>query len=418
MRYLRVQGNHRPPTEYDEEALILSLVRRQGTCSRVDLAIQTGLSKSVLGARLRPLLRQGLIIEEGLGASTGGRPPTLIRFGKRAGFVIAVDLEAEQVQVAVANLNAEPEVCLTEAIGVHTGRESVLDAVHALIERALDKSGVSRDLVRGIGVGVGGPVEFRTGRLRTVSPQGAPFPIREYFEDAYPWPVLIDNDANLLALAEQWAGGARDVDDFLFVKLGTGIGCGIVCGGRIYRGADGWAGELGHMQVPGLDRPCPCGSTGCLGRIAGAHGLAQTAEELARSKRSPYLARLWDEGGRLSVEDLWAAMREGDAVAVEAIRQAGSSVGRVLGGVVTFCNPSLIVVGGEVARLGDFMLSTIRESVYRWALPQSARHLTVTGSQLGDESPLVGAAAMAVCEVYRMQPCPPQAAGIPVDSGR
>ncbi|MGH7921143.1 MAG: ROK family protein [Candidatus Dormibacteraceae bacterium] len=390
-----------------EEARILSELRRQGPCSRIDLGVRTGLSKSVLGARLRDLLRHGLVIEERQGVSTGGRPPTLVRLAGRAAFVLAIAITHHHVQAAIADLQAEPQLVLREDVGTNH-REGVLDRVRALVDELLAQSEIPRDLVRGVGVSVEGPIEAQSGSLRTVSPLLGPLAILDDLERTYPWPVVVDNDANVLALAEAWAGAAQDARDFLYVKIGSGVGCGIFFDGRLYRGADGWAGELGHVPVPGHDGPCTCGNSGCLNTIAAGPALAMAAEELARGGSSSYLAGVWQERGRLSTEDLGAALRHGDQAAAGVIKGAGNSVGQVLGGIVSFCNPSLIVIGGRATGLGDLLLSAIREGVYRWSLPLSARHLAITGSQLGEEAPLVGAAALAIGTVYGVVTHPPE----------
>jgi predicted NBD/HSP70 family sugar kinase len=387
-----------------DKALILSLIRRNGGCSRLELSALTGLRKSVLGARLRELLVQGLVVEESQGLSTGGRPPAMIRLARRTACVVSVDIAHNHVQVSLANLNAEPAIVLRDSVGVLADRDGVLRRSHDLIEDALSRADVAHDRIRAIGISVEGPVEANTGRLRSVSPLLAPLAVRDYFEAAYNWPVLVENDVNVLALAEAWAGGARDVEDFLYVKLGSGVGCSIVYGGQIYRGADGLAGELGHIRVFGQDGICACGSTGCLGTVASGRALAQKAEELARNGSSPYLARLLEERGELLAEDLGAALREQDLAAAAAIKHAGGCVGQVLGALVSFNNPSLIVIGGGVTKLGDLLLSAIREAVYQWSLPLSARHLVIQSTRLGDEAPLVGAAAMAVSRVYGLTP--------------
>lgn len=383
----------------------MSELRREGACSRVDLALRTGLSKAVLGARLRDLVDRELIVEERQGLSTGGRPPTLVRLARGTAYVVAIAITHHHVRAAVADLTGEPRLVLEDDVGT-VDRQAVLDHVRAMIEQVLIRSEIPRERIQGIGVGVEGPVEAQSGSLRTVSPLLGPLAIHDDLARYYPWPVTVDNDANLLALAEAWLGGARDSRDFFFVKIGSGVGCGIFFDGQLYRGADGWAGELGHVPVPGHDGPCTCGNAGCLNTIAAGPALAAAAEELAGSGASTYLEGIWKERGSLSAEDLGAALRYGDQAAAGAIKRAGNSVGQVLGGIVSFCNPSLIVIGGRATRLGDVLLSAIREGVYRWSLPLSARHLAIAGSQLGEEAPLIGAAAMAVGAVYGIVPFP------------
>ncbi|MBO0746040.1 MAG: ROK family protein, partial [Candidatus Dormibacteraeota bacterium] len=320
-------------------------------------------------------------------------------------YVVAISITHHHVRAALADLNAEPRCVIEDDVGTDD-RQAVLEHVRRLIEEVLVRSEVPRDRVQGIGVGVEGPVEAQSGSLRTVSPLVGPLAIHDDLEREYPWPVVVDNDANLLALAEAWAAGARDSRDFFFVKIGSGVGCGIFFDGQLYRGADGWAGELGHVPVPGHDGPCTCGNAGCLNTVAAGPALAAAAEELARSGASAYLRGVWKERERLSAEDLGAALRHGDQAAAGVIKRAGNSVGQVLGGIVSFCNPSLIVIGGRATRLGDLLLSAIREGVYRWSLPLSARHLAITASQLGDDGPLIGAAAMALGAVYGIVPFP------------
>lgn len=399
---------HRSAVASDEDGWIVSLVRELGSASRPELSRRTGMSKRALAGRLRALRERGILEEVGVGASSGGRPPTLLRLAKDSGHVVAVDLGATHLRVAVTNLNAEYRVCLSEDSDVTQGPDVVLGRARALIDQALATARIPAGSITGMGVGVVGPVDFDTGRRRPVSAAMMPgwdvFPIRDHFEAAYGWPVFIDNDVNVMAMGEHWAGIARGIDDFFYVKIGRGIGCGIVWRGEVYRGAHGWAGELGHIAVPGSTAPCHCGKLGCLGAVAGGRGLARIAEELARGGTSPALARRLEQRGSLTAEDLGGALTEGDPVAAEAIRRAGIDVGSVLGGLVNFCNPSLIVVGGEVTRVGDLLLASIRESVYRSTLPLSARHLNVVGAGLGDDAPLIGAAAMVVRELYRLMP--------------
>ncbi|MGH7919429.1 MAG: ROK family transcriptional regulator [Candidatus Dormibacteraceae bacterium] len=381
---------------------LLSLVRRLGPCSRADLAKRAGLSKAVLGARLHEIMERGLVVEENTGYSTGGRPPTMLRFVKDAGHVVSIDIGLNYLRATVTNLEAEPLAILCADAAWPSARDEVLERARKLIHEAIARSGLSETAIQGLGVSLGGPVDSKTGSLHQASLLVAPLEVRSFFEGALPWPVLLDNDVNTLAVAEGWRGGARDVADFLYVELGIGVGCGIVNEGRLHHGADGWAGEIGHIRMPGHDRRCTCGNAGCLGAIVSQPALAETATELASDGRSPFLAQRLEERGRLMAEDLGEALQAQDPAAAEAIRQAGDIVGQVLGPLVSFNNPSLILIGGGAARLGDLLLSSIRESVYRWSLPLSARHLSIQTARLGPEARLVGAAAMAISSVWRL----------------
>lgn len=392
--------------ESEQEAWVVSIARQAGSISKAELARRTGLSRAALAARLRTLQGRHLIEDVGLGESSGGRPPTMVRYGKDSGWLVCVDVGATSVDVALTNLDAEPLMHLEEALDVGEGPAKVLPRISALVERALAESGIERSRVKGLGIGVPGPVEFSTGH--PISPPIMPgwnlYPLREFFENEFGWPVFVDNDVNIMALGERWAGLGRTTSNFLFVKLGTGIGCGIVARGQIYRGADGCAGDIGHMQAVTDGTPCRCGNTGCLEAVAGGLALARAAEEAAHTGRSAAMALLLRERGALTAADLALMLHRGDPVAVEIVRGAGAQIGGVLAGLVSFFNPNLVIIGGGVANVGDILLASIREAVYRRSLPLATRNLQVQRSSLGSAAGVIGAAAMVLGELYRLQP--------------
>jgi glucokinase-like ROK family protein len=248
----------------------------------------------------------------------------------------------------------------------------------------------------GAGVGVPGPVSFREGV--PVSPPIMPgwnqFPVREAFSAELGCPVLVDNDVNIMALGEKHAGIARSVDDFLFVKIGTGIGCGIVVGGEVYRGVSGCAGDIGHIRVEDDGPTCTCGNTGCLEAGFGGTALARDALAAARSGRSEQLAQRLAVAGTLTAVDVADAAGAGDLVAVKMIRDGGRRVGSVLAGLVSFFNPGLVVIGGGVAGIGHALLAEIRGIVYRRSLPLATGNMPIVLSEMGGKAGVVGAARL------------------------
>ena len=213
-----------------------------------------------------------------------------------------------------------------------------------------------------------------------------------------------DNDVNLLALGEWRSGIAIGHDNVVVVKIGTGIGAGIISDGRLHRGAQGSAGDVGHIQVS--DDPavlCRCGNIGCLEALAGGAALGRAAEAAARDGRSPRLQAALDQHGSLSAEDLARAASYGDAVAVATLQAAGRLVGSMLAGIVNFFNPSLIVIGGGVANSPDQLLAAIRETIYRRSLPLATRDLSIRRSSLGALAGVIGASAMVVDQLFARQ---------------
>jgi glucokinase-like ROK family protein len=388
------------------DAEIIQLVRTAGAMSKSELARQTGLSRTGVGSRLAVLREMGLLEELGEGPSSGGRPPSLVRFASDGGSVVAVDMGATSVDVAVTNLAAEPLVHLAQDIDVREGPKGVLNTTTDLVDQVLAASPHAAGRLKGIAVGLPGPVEFLTGRpvAPPIMPGWDQYPVRELFEDRYGCRTFVDNDVNLMALGELWAGAAARVQDLLWVKLGTGIGCGIISQGAAFRGISGCAGDIGHIELGGDTTVCRCGNLGCLEAVAGGEALAMRAEGLALSGESRSLARMLDERGSLRAEDLGVAAQEGDVAAVELVRSAGRAVGAVLASLVNFYNPEMIVIGGGVSRLGVRLLASIREAVYRRSLPLATRDLVLTGSALGELAGVTGGGAMVLGELYGLSP--------------
>jgi predicted NBD/HSP70 family sugar kinase len=360
---------------------------RDGTPrTRADLAMLTGQARSTIAARVDLLLASGFIAPAGEATSTGGRPPATFRFNPSARVVLAVDLGATHSRLALTDLAGNVLAEHAEQIAIAEGPEVVLDRVVELAHQLLASAGRPASDLVSVGMGLPGPVEHSTGR--PINP-----PIMPGWDDAdvpallrrrlpVPVPVLVDNDVNIMALGEhtsQWGG----VDHLLFVKVATGIGAGIISDGAIRRGAQGSAGDLGHIAVPGgLDLPCRCGNTGCLEAVASGPAIASALTALG----SP----------AATGADVVALVRAGDLDASREVREAGRHIGGVLAACVSMLNPSVIVIGGIVAEAGEHLLAGIRESVYHRSLPLATEHLRIVTSRAGGEAAVLGASALAI----------------------
>ena len=217
-------------------------------------------------------------------------------------------------------------------------------------------------------------------------------------------PVVLDNDVNVLTVGEQHAGVARNARDFLFVKIGTGIGCGIVVDGELYRGVDGCAGDIGHIRVDDFGPTCACGNTGCLEAFAGGAALARDATAAARPVARSHWPRCSPSRASSPPPTSGRAVAAGDPVAVQLIRDSGRRVGQVLASLVSFFNPGLIVIGGGVTGLGHALLAEIRGVTYRRSLPLATGNLPIVLSELGDEGGVMGAARLISGAVYSSDP--------------
>ncbi len=375
------------------QARLLRLLRDGGPRSRAELGDRVDLSRSKLAVEVDRLLETGLVVADGLAASRGGRRSHNIRLAPGLRF-LGVDIGATSVDVAVTNPELEVLGHLNQPMDVREGPVAVFDQVLAMVAKLRD-SGVA-DGFDGAGIGVPGPVRFPEGTpvAPPIMPGWDGFPVREALSQELGCPVMVDNDVNLMATGEMQAGVARSVRDFFCVKIGTGIGCGVVVGGEVHRGTTGSAGDIGHIQVEPDGRQCACGNRGCLEAYFGGAALARDAEEAAREGRSPELARLLAEKGRLDAADVATAASAGDGTSLDLIRDGGARVGQVIASLVSFFNPGLVVIGGGVTGLGHTLLASIRTQVYRQSLPLATGNLPIVLGELGQVAGVTGAARL------------------------
>jgi predicted NBD/HSP70 family sugar kinase len=368
--------------------VVARLIRAGDAVTRTDIQRATGLSRSTVAQRIDTLVAHGLVVEAGGTSSTGGRPPTALAFNAAAGVVLVADLGATHGRIGVCDLNGDVLAEEPVDLAIADGPEPVLERVDEVLRALLRRAGRRKGDVRGIGVGVPGPVEFATGQA--VSPPIMPgwhgFSVPEWFRRRYDVRVvLVDNDVNIMALGEHWRNW-RATGHLLFVKVGTGIGCGVVAAGAIHRGAQGAAGDLGHVRVlHDAEVVCRCGNVNCLEAVAGGRAIAQQLEAAGFEARH--------------TRDVVALVRTGEPAAVHAVREAGRRLGDVLSAAVNLYNPGVIVVGGDLGAAGDQLLAGVREVVIQRSPPLATQHLRIVPSGLGDRAGIIGAAIMVLEEV-------------------
>ena len=385
--------------ETPTQARILRLLRDEGQQPRAELGDRLGVSRTTVAAECARLVDLGLAEDAGPAASRGGRRSTLVDLAPGLRFV-GIDVGATSIDVAVTDGRLSVITQVSEDGDVRAGPEKVLARSLELTRKVLSELGIERPA--GVGVGVPGPVDYHSGV--PVSPPIMPgwdgYPVRDALSRELGCPVLLDNDVNVMALGEQHAGVAKQARDFLFVKIGTGIGCGVVVDGQIYRGVDGCAGDIGHIRVEEFGPTCACGNTGCLEAFFGGAALARDATVAARSGRSELLKVLLDASGTLTAADVAVAAQQGDGTSVQLVREGGRRVGQVLAGLVSLFNPGLIVIGGQVSKLGHALLADIRAVVYRRSLPLATRNLPIVLTEMGDSAGVVGSARLISDAVY------------------
>jgi predicted NBD/HSP70 family sugar kinase len=363
---------------------VLRLIREGRAGTRAEIIAMTGLARSTVTQRLDQLIAEGLVVPGGEAASTGGRPPSVLAFNRGAGVVLAADLGATHSRLALTDLGGEVLGEFAADLPIADGPDVVLRWVEGGFDSLLSGARRTAADVRGVGIGVPGPVEFATGRpvAPPIMPGWDGYPVADRLAARYGAPTLVDNDVNTMALGEHWAHW-RATDHLLLVKVGTGIGCGIVAGGSIHRGAQGAAGDLGHVRITDdTSVVCRCGNVGCLEAVAGGGAMAAKLRSLG----------LDAVDGRSVV----ALVRAGRPEAVGVVREAGRVLGSVLATSVNLFNPGVIVIGGDLSHAEEHLLAGVREIVYQRSLPLATRSLRIVRSRLDERAGVVGASVMVI----------------------
>jgi glucokinase len=363
---------------------LLQVLRDGKPRTRAELASLTGLARSTVRLRMESLAALDLISPIGEAASSGGRPPSQFALNPSARVVIGADIGATHVSVVLSNLNGEILARHREELAVELGLEVILQWVVTTTRRLLAEARRERRDLLAVGVGMPGAVEYRTGR--PISPPIMAgwdgFDVRGWIEGELDVPVLVDNDVNIMAIGEH-AVVFPHVADLLFVKVATGIGSAIISGGSLQRGAQGAAGEIGHVRVQRAGGvACGCGNLGCLVAIAGAPAIVRALREIGT-----------DISHSHAIAEVAA---RGDVNVARALRQAGRDVGEVLSTCVNLLNPSVIVLAGSVARAGEQLLAGVREVVYERSTPLATQALQILPTQMGADGAAIGASMLAI----------------------
>ena len=393
-----------PLVENRAQAEIMAHVHAEARpVSRAELTAVSGSSRGKISSEVTRLVETGLLVEDGLAESDGGRRSSLLGIPRSAGLIAAIDIGATSIDVALTTLGSEILAHRAEPADVRFGPQPVLGRVKELISELLEERDASPRDILAIGVGVPGPVEQASGLLTVppIMPGWDRFPIRDFFAGEYAAPVFVDNDANVMALGEHWGGVGKGVDDMIFVKIGTGIGSGIITGGRLHRGIQGCAGDIGHISVDPDGPTCTCGNRGCLEAMAAAPAMVLEAEKCIRERNSTVLVDVLRERGEITAKDIVEAVRHGDYCASTVIRRSGALIGQTLAAVVSVLNPSLIIIGGGVSHIGNALLAEIRSSVYQRSLPLATRNLPIAMSELDGIAGVTGASVMAAQGVLK-----------------
>lgn len=364
--------------------------------SRTELAEQMGLTRAAVSLIVNDLLESKVVLETESRSAPSGRPPIVLEINPERGLVGAIDMGATHMSIAIADFAARIHQETEISLDIKAGPEICLARADQMLKQVLADKGLSVSDLAAIGVGVPGPVITEAGMV--VAPPIMPgwdhYPIRASLEKIWGCPVTLNNDAELGALGEWAYGAGRGEKNIAYIKVGSGIGAGLILNKQIYGGTTGAAGEIGHLTIDENGPLCNCGNHGCLEAFAGGHAIAQQGQALAASGKRTLLASLPVES--ITAREVAEAARRGDLHAQEILNRAGAYIGIAIAGLINLFNPSVVIIGGGVAQVGDMLTAPIRQAVRERAMRASEQGVRITTAMLGRRSVLIGAIVQAV----------------------
>lgn len=364
---------------------VVRAVRMAGALTQAEIARSTGLSAATVSNIVRELKESGTV--DVTPTSAGGRRARSVSLSASAGIVVGVDFGHSHLRVAVGNLAHQVLAEEAEPIDVDVSADQGFDRAEQVVERLVTSTGIGREKVVGVGLGVPGPIDVASGTLgsSTILPGWSGTNPREELRRRLGVPVYVDNDANLGALGELVWGTGRGAGDLAYIKVASGVGAGLVIGGRIYHGSGGTAGEIGHITLDEAGPVCRCGNRGCLETFTAAQYVLQ----LLRGSH----------GTDLTMPRVVQLARAGDLGCRRVVADVGRHVGSGVAHLCNLLNPSRVVLGGDLAEAGELVLGPIRDSVARYAIPSAARQLRVVPGALGGRAEVLGALALVLSEM-------------------
>jgi glucokinase-like ROK family protein len=384
-------------------SLVLQYIHTSAPISRAKLALNTGLNKSTVSSLIEELLEYQLIHETGVNSIGSGRPSTLLEINPQAGSIIGVELGVDFVAVALTDFIGNILWRYTANADPLLGSDTILAHTLDLVNDAVEVSHKINQRILGLGLSTPGMVNVKEGVL-IFAPNlhWRNIPLRKMFKDQTKLKVIVENDANAGAIAEHLFGIARQSNDFIFVFTGVGIGAGLFLNGQLYRGNNGYAGEIGHAPIMAehIQAPCHCGNRGCWETYANQYSIIQRVQASLEVRRRSIIPEVMAEhNAPLSIAIIKQAADAGDCEAINAFAEAGTVMGRGLATLVSILNPEKIILGGPLGLAGDYLIPAISDCLAHHSFPGIDQKVDVTLSSFGTDASLMGAIAIIVDDI-------------------
>ncbi|MCA9978391.1 MAG: ROK family transcriptional regulator [Anaerolineales bacterium] len=379
-------------------SLVLNHIRQAGTVSRAALVRHTGLSAGTISSLVNILLENEFVHEAGPGKSSGGRRPILLQFNYKARYLLGIDMGATHILAVLMDLQGCVVASKQVRYDVINDPDGTISTIIQMAQDLLTQMELPPPIVIGMGITLPTPLAGENlDRLTTIYfPAWENRDIRASILPHFNIPIYIENDANAGAIAEKWWGNGRDYSNLAYIKLGTGVGSGLILNNEIFRGNGGTAGEIGHTTIDPTGPTCRCGNQGCLEGMVGIPAIITEAQQRLRKDRPN-----WVSNTPLTINSIIRAALSGDPTARSIIENAGSILGIGTANLVNVFNPGLVVLGGDLVAAGDLLLNAVRATVIRRAMPKASSEVKITVSSLGDDAVAIGAATLAMQNAFQ-----------------
>lgn len=382
--------------EHNQRLVLKTIFAHENGISRADIARLTHLTRATVSEIVGELLDDGLVAELGVAPSPGGKPPILVGVVPNSRLILSVDVSNDEYRGALVNLRGEIVLEITRPAAHLQGEEAVQAAYH-LTDELRSKA---TSPILGIGISTPGLVDPKEGVVYQAVNRGwVNVPLQRLFADRYHMPVFVANDSHMLALAESSFGAGKDLVNLVAVKVGEGIGTGIVLGRQLFSGDGFGAGEIGHLVVKENGALCTCGNRGCLETVASVRALEQRVQEAVQQAPDSLLASLVTSAGKAGIAQLAEAVRQSDPVALEITREVSRYLGVALAALIGVLNIHHIFLYGPIRQLGSVLLEAVHAEVQQRVLKRMANATRITFSALGEDASLLGASALVLSRV-------------------
>ncbi len=391
--------------------VVLNIIRQEKEISRADIVKKTGLSAPTVTRIVESLIhKEQLVVQVGVGESSGGRPPVIVRFNAESNYVVGIDWGRTHINGIIADLNGNTILQNDLPVNSETSFEEDIAEVTHLINQLIEKSGINQKKILGIGLAVAGFINKNTGNVEYSPNFGwSKLNIKEVLQDHFDIPIHVDNVSRVMALGELCYGQGMKYQNFVFVNVGFGIGSGVIINEKAYDGYDGFAGEIGHLKVKGVEgiqhtpTKCACGKTDCLENFVSGRGIAEgVRREIDEHTDSLIYKLIEGEKSKISTELIAKAANEGDAYALSVFEKAAVLLAANLANVSNILNPQAIILGGKVMKSGAFFFEKIQSVFNQEVLPNVSRPVQLIKSELIGQAAVKGAIALILKEILEL----------------